>query len=184
MWDEESCVLDNFGHHHHHHYRGCCRSWRWHYNEEQEQGKLGVCITACCQHKLSWHHHPPHDFNILIPCYSSYTPYALDVGAWNINNAPIGRYDGICRQDYTTAVAGCGPLSFPFTISKAGSSYQIINSPYTDMNGVLTPPVNDEDMYSLSSYSSGQAPYVVAPCIAIANVTIKVGKAHQYQFSK
>jgi len=114
---------------------------------------------------------------------SGYTPYALETGAWNIDNVPLSQYNGICSQDYTTAVAGCGPLTFPFTLTKVGNSYHITNSPYADMNGALTPPVNDGDMYSKYSYSSGQAPYVTAPCIATANVTVKLGKSYQYEFS-
>lgn len=120
-----------------------------------------------------------------ISFFSSWQPYSLQTGAWNIDNIPLSQHNGICTNEYpTTAVSGCGPLYFPFIINQVGDNYQISSSPYPELNGLLSRPVGEGDMYQKSFYSTGQSPSVSSPCNSVANVTVKLGKAYQYEISK
>lgn len=75
-------------------------------------------------------------------------------------------------------------MHFPFVINKVGDNYQISSSPYPEMNGPLSRPVGEADMYQKSFYSAGQPSSVSSPCNSVANVTVKLGKEYQYEISK
>lgn len=122
---------------------------------------------------------------VLTLFFFSYTPYALETGAWNINNVPSSSFSGICTNNLDPkAVTGCGPLNLPFFINKVGDDYEISNSPITELNGFLNPPLSQEDMYEKNADSFDQAFGVEAFCVSHANVTIKLGRGKQFEITK
>lgn len=161
-----------------HYHWSCCGSWSEYFGEEQ---KLKASLTphrhksiSCCGF-----------WKTNISGFSSWQPYPLQTGPWNINNVPLSQHNGICTNEYPlTAIAGCGPLDFPFIVNKVGDNYQISSSPYPELNGLLSAPVGAGDMYQRSFYSTGQPSSISSSCSSVAKVTVKLGKTFQYEISK